>query len=252
MLSVKVTRWAAWAPGVEDRAAWEAWCRAPCPLASDGSPDVAFLPPLLRRRCTRLSRMMLKVAFGCGGGNTLAAVPTVFASRHGDTAGTVALLECLARGEPVTGSRFSHSVHNTSAGLFSIAAGNRCAASALAAGRNTFGCAFLEALAALQRAGTGPVLLVVGDEPLPTVFAPFVDEPQVAYALALLLEPDRESAAITLDLSRWKASAAASGHGTPAWPHALEFLRWTLSTEPVLTLPSAAGQPWTWRRDSLS
>src|SRR5215471_17036272 len=109
MRSVRIARWAAWAPGIENHAAWEAWCGAPQPITSDGSPDVTFLPALLRRRCSRLSRMMLKAAFACADVDALAAVPTVFASRHGDTAGTVALLAGLAQNEPVTANRFSHS-----------------------------------------------------------------------------------------------------------------------------------------------
>jgi hypothetical protein len=243
---VKVARWAAWAPGLEDRAAWEEWSRHPRSLYADGAPDVAFLPPLLRRRCGRLSRMMLKVAFGCGSPDELARVSTVFASRHGDTAATVALLECLARGEAVSANRFSHSVHNTQAGLFSIAASNREPASALAAGRNTFGCAFLEATGVLRRAGAGRVLLVIGDEPLPPVLARFADEPQAAYAVALLLETDVQPDAIVLEVGR---EDGRGGRGEPgiSWPNAAEFLRWSLSAEPVLTLAHAASR-WTWRR----
>ncbi len=248
-MRVRVAQWAAWTPGVEDRTAWKAWCRAPHPLGRDGSPDVAFLPPLLRRRCGRLSRMMLKAAFACGTSDALAAVPTVFASRYGDTAATVALLECLAREEPVSANHFSHSVHNTQAGLFSIATGNRQAASALAAGRDTFGCAFLEALGGLRRAGGGPVLFVIGDEPLPPVFAPFVDAPQAAYSVALLLELHEGPAAITLSLGDDPA-AAGELSGTPAWPQPVEFLRWLLSDEPTLTLASPRRR-WTWRRGEL-
>lgn len=247
MLSAKVARWAAWAPGVEDHAAWEAWCRAPHPLGCDGSPDVAFLPALLRRRCGRLSRMMLKAAFACCVTSTLEAVPTVFASRHGDMGATVALLTSLARGESVTASHFSHSVHNTQAGLFSIAAGNRQAASALAAGQSTFGCGFLETLGALQRAAGSPVLFVIGDEPLPTVFGSFVDEPQAPYALALLVERCAGSTAITLDVTPASSAGGDSPPVVPSWPYALEFLRWTLSAEPRLTL-SVGEQRWTWRR----
>ena len=64
---------------------------------------------------------MLKVAFGCAGPELLLALPTVFASRHGDTTTTIELLECLAREKPVSANQFSHSVHNTQAGLFTIA-----------------------------------------------------------------------------------------------------------------------------------
>lgn len=247
MRGVTIARWAAWAPGLEDRAAWEDWCRHPRALGADGAPDVAFLPPLLRRRCGRLSRMMLTAALACGSPEELAAVPTVFASRHGDIATTVALLQCLARDEPVSANRFSHSVHNTQAGLFSIAAGNRQPASALAAGRDTFACAFLEALNLLRQATGGRVLLVIGDEPMPAVFAPFADEPQAAYATAFLLEASAGREAIILD-AEGQPGIAATATATE-WPAAAEFLRWLLSTEPMLALHPAPDR-WNWRRNA--
>jgi hypothetical protein len=241
-VSTLVRRWAAWAPGLEDAAAWVAWCRAPAPLAADGAPVVAFLPPLFRRRCGRLSRMMLRVAFDCCPPDELARVTTVFASRYGDMTATVGLLEALARQEPLKASRFSHSVHNTQAGLFSIAAGNRQASCAMAAGHETFPCAFLEAQSVLTRGtGTG-VLLVVGDEPLPPVLAPFADDPPAAYAVALLLaSAPGDAAGVALQLG------AGGEPGAPPWPPAIEFLRWLLSAESGLTLGSGRRR-WTWRR----
>jgi hypothetical protein len=238
---VAIARWAAWAPGLEDRDAWEDWCRHPRALGADGTPDIAFLPPLLRRRCGRLSRMMLRTALACGAPDELATVPTVFASRHGDLATTVALLQCLARDEPVSANRFSHSVHNTQAGLFSIVTGNRQPASALAAGRDTFRCAFLEALNLLRQATAGRVLLVIGDEPLPAVFAPFADEPQAAYATAFLLEASAGREAIVLD------ATGQPGMAAPAvaiqWPAAVEFLRWLRSRDIAGSLSGEASAP---------
>jgi hypothetical protein len=189
--------------------------------------------------------MMLKVAFGCGGPSLLLGIPTVFASRHGDTTTTIELLECLASKKPVSANQFSHSVHNTQAGLFTIATGNRRPASALAAGRDTLGCSFLEGLGVLQRLGGGSVLLVIADEPLPPVLSPFVDEPQAAYAVAFLLEPHDGPGAITLSLG----DDPDSGDLPVAapWPQPVEFLRWIVSGEPTITLASPACR-WTWRR----
>lgn len=245
MRRVAVVRWAAWAPGLESRDAWEAWCRQPRALGADGAPDAGFLPPLLRRRCGRLSRMMLTVAAACGTPEELAAAPTVFASRHGDVTATVALLESLARDEAPSANRFSHSVHNTQAGLFSIVAGNREPASAVAAGRNTFACAFVEALAAMRRSAIGRALLVVADEPLPPLFAPFADEPQAAYAVGFLLEASAAGESIALDTV--DPSARPLPTSAPPWPAAAEFLRWLLSTEATLVLPPVP-DGWIWRR----
>ena len=35
---------AAWAPGVESRAAWEAWAKEPAPLGAEGVPDARLAP----------------------------------------------------------------------------------------------------------------------------------------------------------------------------------------------------------------
>jgi len=156
---------------------------------------------------------------------------------------TVSLLEALARREPVTASAFTHSVHNTQAGLFSIAAKNRQPTSALAGGANTFASAFIEALALMQRARGGGVLLVVGGEPLPPVLEKFQDEPAAAYALALVLAPSGDGPALRLASGRANVARPAL-----AWPQAMEFLRWLLSEEPSLTLGADHRHAWTWTR----
>lgn len=241
MLNFVVRNWAAWAAGVEERGAWERWCRAPSPLAGAGSPSVDFLPPLFRRRCSPLSRLMLHVAYAACGPETIGVLPTVFASRYGELALTLSLLDTLARSEPLTAAGFTHSIHNTQVGLFSIAAKNREMATALSAGANTFPCAVLEALALIERAGGGAALMVIADEPVPPAFEVFDDEPTGTYALALIIE--RTGAGHRIGLM-------PSGREThplrPAWPQAVEFLRWLLSEEPSLRLGGPS--PWVWHR----
>ena len=242
MLSVVIRRWAAWAPGVERGEDWERWCRAPAALGCEGSPDLRFLPPMLRRRCSRLSRLMLHVAYAACGIAEIGELPTVFASRYGEMATTVSLLERLAKQEPLTATGFSHSVHNTQAGLFSSAAKNRRMGSAVAAGAETFPCAFVETLAMLQRDASGAALLVVGDEPLPAVLGAFEGEPRAAYALALVVEWAGGGPCVRFDRAPHGAVAAH-----PLWPQAIEFLRWLRSDEPALTL-GADRRAWTWTR----
>ena len=81
MVSFVVETWDAWAVGVERREDWERWCGAPAALAGQGSPSLHFLPPLFRRRCSPLSRLMLHVAYGACGSERVGTLPTVFASR---------------------------------------------------------------------------------------------------------------------------------------------------------------------------
>lgn len=226
----RVLRWSAWSPGLEDRAAWEAWAAAPAPLAPEGHPAAAFLPAMLRRRCTPLTRMVLTAAFGALAEDEHARVRTVFATRHGSINESIELLHLVVRGERLSPTKFSHTVHNAQAGLFCIAAGNRQASSSLAAREDTFACGWLEALTHLERDPGCPVLLVVGDVALEPTFAELVSEPPGAYGLGLLLAREGEGPAVDLDLS------GRGGTGARPWPDAVEFLRFLLSDETRLEL----------------
>jgi len=234
--------WAAWSPGREDAEAWRSWAAQPEALEPEGRPEVAFLPPLLRRRCSTLTRIMLATGFDCCDPAERAEVRTVFASRHGNINESISLFERLSRRQPLSPARFSHTVHNAQAGLYSIAAENRLPSSSIAAEEDTFACGFVEALAHLQREPGRGVLLVMADIPLDETFAPLVDEPAGAYGLALLLGSDGDGEPIEF------SSAASSAPIAPrAWPEAIEFLRWLISDEPTLEL-GAGRVRWSWNR----
>ena len=231
MIPVHLRKWAAWAPGHEDAQAWRGWCAEPRELGAEGRPEASFLPALLRRRCSPLTRIMLTVAFECCSPEERARVGSVFASRHGNINESIELLERLALQLPLSPTRFSHSVHNAQAGLFSIAAGNRQASSSIAAEAETFACGFLEALTFLERAPENPVLLVMADVPLSDAFAGLVDEPATSYGLGLLLAKGGPGTRLDFGIT------AGGGAAPPGrWPDALEFLRWLESPEPRLAL----------------
>lgn len=234
-LAARVLGFAAWAPGLEDAAAWRAWSAAPVALGRDGVPDARFLPAMLRRRCTPLTRIMLRAAFDVCPEPLRAEVRTVFASRHGSINESIELIEGVARSQPISPAKFSHTVHNAQAALYSIATGNRRASSSLAAQEETLASGWLEALAHLEREPGRPLLLVQGDVPLAPTFAPLVDEPVASYAVAWLLAGEGgggERVELALE-------PAALGTARPrrAWPEAAELLRWWLTGEPSLELP---------------
>jgi Beta-ketoacyl synthase, N-terminal domain len=233
-LPLRVRSWAAWAPGLETPEAWAGWAKEPAPLGEEGVPDARFLPAMLRRRCTPLTRIMLRTAYDACPEALRGEVRTVFASRHGSINESIELIECVARGLPLSPAKFSHTVHNAQAALFSIAAGNRRASSSLAAQEDTLGHGWLEALAHLEREPERPVLLVAGDVPLAPTFAPLVTEPVCSYGVAWLLA--REGAGEALGFE----PAGRGGGGDPLlWPQAAELLRWWLSGESVLLLRGA-------------
>lgn len=222
-MQVAVSRWCAWAPGIEDESAWRAFARAPhAPERARRTPAIDFVPAMQRRRCDAVARMLLHVANGCADPEELASLPVVLASRHGPLETTVELLEHIAEEKPLSPTGFSHSVHNTALGLFSIWSGNRSASVALAAGRDTFAHGFIEALALLQRTRASEVLYLCVDEVVP--------ESQRQRAVRLRIgvgptapEPER------------------------AWPDALEFLRWWLGDAEELEIARGARR-FTWSR----
>lgn len=233
-LCARVLGWAAWAPGLEEPEAWRQWAKSPVPLGVEGVPDAKFLPAMLRRRCTPLTRIMLRAAFDACPEALRSEVRTVFASRHGSINESIELIECVARGLPLSPAKFSHTVHNAQAGLFSIASGNRRASASLAAQEDTHAHGWLEAMAHLEREPGRPLLLVTGDVPLAPTFAPLVSEPVCCYAVAWLLARAGEGELIGVRVGGPARSADAR-----AWPEAAALLRWWLSGEASVELQGA-------------
>lgn len=243
MTAVRVAGWAGVAPGLDVLSeSWRDWARDPRPFTGlpETRPELGFLPALQRRRCDTLSRMMLAVANACCDEADRREALSVFASRHGSFGATVTMLETLARDESLSPTRFSHSVHNTQAGLFSIWTGNQQLAQSLASRNETFEHGFLEAVCLLGRARGRPVLLVAGDEALPEPVAHLSADPHPAHAVGLLLRaPDAAATDGCLDFEL-EAGAGAGGPAEPLpWPPAIEFLRWWIGDEESLSLGRA-------------
>lgn len=176
-----VERWAAWAPGLNDHAAWQAWLRQPSPLSYTEDPPLAEMPAMIRRRVDRLGRVALQAAYW-GQGDS-APCPVVFASRRGDVGRGLQLLRQLADQETPSPAAFSTSVHNAIGALYSIANAYTGPYTAIAAGDETLEAAFVEALGQLAD-GEPAVLVVYYDEPLPPPYDVFEDGIEFARAMA--------------------------------------------------------------------
>jgi hypothetical protein len=205
--------------------------RRTAPLAPAGHPEARFLPAMLRRRCSPLTRIALTAAWGCV--DEERARPRAHRVRvaprqreridRDDRAG-----RCSA--QRLSPAQFSHTVHNAQAGLFCIAAQNRAASCSIAGRADTFACGWLEVLAHLEREPTRPVLYVMADVELAPRFAALVDEPECSYAIALLVARAGDGPEIRFDLEGVEKTPV-----TP-WPHAGVFLRWLLSDAERLSL----------------
>ncbi len=213
MCSIPLVKVALWSEGdLPDppKGGWPSWLDR-----AAGTPDVAFVEPMTRRRLSRLARS----AFHCA---ARVAPPggcrTVFASQHGDLDRTAALLADLASGAELSPTHFAMSVHNATLGQWSLLQKDHSPACAVAAGLETFACGLLEAWSCWRRQPELPVLYVFAEDRVPEVFQEVLPVPPPPHAAALLLG---RPAALDLGLSCTPTEGTA---GSPI-PFSWEALR---------------------------
>ncbi|WP_431049723.1 beta-ketoacyl synthase chain length factor [Roseateles sp. L2-2] len=235
----RVVRWAAWAPGLASRDAWRVWLASPAPLAAEGQPPLSEVPAMMRRRIDPLGRAALQAAWWAQGTpeEGAGAMPVIFASRWGEIARSLTLLQQLAGGEPLSPTHFSLSVHNASGALYSMARQDRQNYLAVAGGEHSAEAAFCEALGLLAD-GAPQVLVAHVDAPLPEAYAALGQiEPSTAdpalIAWACVLAPADDSAP-SFALETMAADRLTPG--TPSSP-------WLSGSLPVLALLAAADAP---------
>lgn len=242
MIELTVSDWAAWAPGRQERAAWQAWAAAPDLPAGEQAPPLAEVPAMQRRRIERLGRMAIQAAYWCQQAEA-GGWPLVFVSRHGDVQRSLDLLVQQARGEPLSPTGFGLSVHNAVAAQYSIMRGDRGNYTALAAGHAGVEAALVEASALLADGAPG-VLLVAYDAPLPAAYAGFRDEPEAPFAWSWQLRA--HGPGVRLGLT-WETDGGVAAPPLARLPAALEALRFLLSNEDTRS-HRCDGLHWQWRR----
>ena len=240
-VSFSIASHSAWAPKLETREAWLTWASEDHAIRGDAEAPVRRMPPMLRRRAGFLGKMALEVAYQCL--DRRIDVPTVFSSRHGDAARSVALLLDLAKEEPLSPTSFGLSVHNATGGLFSIARGDHSSHVALAAGQSSVEHAVIEACGMLAE-GEPEVLLVVYDCPLPTPYYEFQDCNEQPYAWAWLMQPPADE---VVSLT-WSDALKHSPPSFERLPAGLKVLRFYLRKESTLERISDTRR-WLWSRD---
>ena len=248
-VSFSVASHTAWAPGLDTAAAWLEWAHGRADMnTAVADPKVAKMPPMLRRRASATGKMALEAAYACLPEQAVPSdLPVIFASRHGECARSVELLQELARHAPLSPTSFSLSVHNANGGLWSIARGDRSNNIAIAAGSSTVEHALIEACGLLAD-GAPQVLLVMADNPPPEVFAAYADCAEQSFAWAWLLQADADAnTGERLSLS-WTAEDGETASATDvAAPGGLDILRFFLRRDAELTRV-AGGRCWRWSR----
>lgn len=243
-VNFSVAQYAAWAPGLTTPMAWQSWANHAFSITGDINPPLSDMPAMLRRRASAAGKMALEVAYQCLALSSNSNSPVIFCSRHGECARSVELLMDLAQVVPISPITFSLSVHNATAGLFSISQQHHHNILALAAGRSTVEHAVIEACGLLAD-GHDQILIVAYDNCLPEVFSEFNDCEEQAFAWAWLVTPPTDD---YMSLS-W---LAADKHQfadeiTSEQPAGLNILRFFLRKDVVLQRHSD-GRNWQWKR----
>jgi len=249
-LQLSVSKWAAWAPGIQEQADWQAWAKGDATISGPVNPDVKFVAPMMRRRLSGLSRMAFRVAADCLEGTTEAESPTfVFCSRYGEYERSYGILEGIAAGNPASAAAFSMSVHNTATSLFSIETGNRAPSIALAGGEATLENGFLEAWSLLSTQSASSVLLIYHDERLPDLYRGQKTTVNCDCALAMILKAsgnDPDATQMTLEWNSRNPTIPSTPE-TQSDP-ALQVLRLLINGTGMLE--SDTGRlVWTWKAD---
>jgi hypothetical protein len=188
-VNLEIRRWAFWSPETREPSEWrEHWSRLDA-RALDAKIQGRSVPAAQRRRMSALATLAVQIATEAAGGT--AADFLVFASQHGDVTSMRAMLDDVAAGTELSPTMFSQSVHNASAGLYTIISHSRAPVCALSSGASTFAAAWLEAEGFLSNHVDASVLLVSYDEALPPEYAAYSPQRQCAHALGLLLRSAR-------------------------------------------------------------
>jgi hypothetical protein len=176
-------------------------------------PVPSLLPPTERRRTGRVVRLALAIASEAvaQAGTASEHLRSVFSSSGGDGHNCHEICQALAS-EPreISPTRFSNSVHNASAGYWSIATGATLASTVLCAFDGSFCAGLLEALTQVS-VDREPVLLVAYDTEYPEPLHAKRPVPD-AFGVAMVLTPgrdERSAARVQLTLESGRADTLA-------------------------------------------
>jgi hypothetical protein len=228
-MELYIKSWAIWTPPQDDGS-----------TAVAAQPALSQIPAMTRRRLSKLTKLAFDVALQSSAQQNHTALPTIFASRHGDLHKTLLLLQQLAQQEPLSPSQFALSVHNAISGQFSIFSQNQADSNAIAAGADSLHYAVLDAAARFcSEPELTQLLVVYADEPVPEPYQAFCQDPSVPVALALLLHRS-EGQAVQFTMHNDTASQAETDQ-------ALKLLPFLQGKQANLVLAGQQRQ-WQWHR----
>ncbi len=233
-MSFNIDSWSANSIGVNSDSLWQEWCQNIKWPESD-SIEANLIPAMMRRRMSKLSKLAVQTAIRLLNEHDVDYL--VFSSRHGELHRSADLIKEIIKGEEASPMSFSQSVHNTAAGLATIATKKPIPVTSIAAGENTFQSAITEAWVYLQESPNKKVLVIDFDEPVPTDYAEFEDRQFKGYALGLILSTG----------DTWHVAQSQKSDNIDPLPQALSFLSHYLRNETQWIIHGERTS-WEWQR----
>lgn len=233
-MSFTIDTWSANSVGINTDTSWKEWSLSLQWPESD-SIDVDLIPAMMRRRMSKLSKLAVQTAIQLLKEADIDYL--VFSSRHGELHRSAELIKEIIQGAEPSPMSFSQSVHNTAAGLSTIATKKALPVTSIAAGENSFQSALTEAWIYLQEFPNNKVLLIDFDQPLPADYAEFEQKAFKGYALGLVLSTG----------NTWQVAQTTKSDTIDALPQALSFLSHYLRNDTQWTIHGERTS-WEWQR----
>ncbi|TKF22692.1 3-oxoacyl-ACP synthase [Vibrio genomosp. F6] len=235
LVSFNLQSWAGHSLGISTPEGWEVWAKNK-QWPEDIQIDTSKVPAMMRRRMSSQSKLAVQTALTALQNNDIDYL--VFSSRHGELHRTAALIESILNGDDASPMAFSQSVHNTAAGLTTIAAKKTIPLSSIAAGIDTFHCAMLDAIIYLSEHPTHKILIVDFDQPLPNIYQEYEQEHFKDYAVGLI---------ITAGNSYYLTRESTNTISTSVFPQSLDTLAHVINKSNSWSIDGNR-QQWIWRK----
>jgi hypothetical protein len=192
-----ITRFSAWAPGVESPGEWDEWALGKRSILSEKkAPELTYTDSNFRRRISQVSKMTIQVIHGLLplGENT----KILFFSFRGELSREYQLFRMLREDGEISPAAFSLSGFNTPVALASIAFGLKGGYSAIYPAKNSFIACVKTAEAMLLSGKEEKIVLVYADENIPPECLCFFKEYPVPAACGFLLSRNSRLPSIPL------------------------------------------------------
>ena len=167
-------------------------------LDDDIYPKVSEIPASLRRRLTKLTKLVSRLFFDIVPSEIQSDTSIIFLSESGEVLVLEELLENTVNGEPYSPMKFCNSVHHTPTGYISIATKNRGISKTISGGEDGFSAALLEVASLFNKDSSTPVILLVGEEKTPKIFEDKNSCP-FDYAMAFLFNAKNSNSILSID-----------------------------------------------------